>query len=207
MMNLWTDLIFPLIYTIIGALIGGYFAYKIAKLSFLIDRTNQGNECIELIKIRVDLIKEKSESTYAHVRSHSTCNKAGTFLDNLFTFTSLLEPNLSSFLSYWESHRDIVLLCCTKRFCRNQKKRSQYKAFETAVRDLLPDITHYQLLVKQYAKIYHEATKPGRSEESLQAFLKGHESSDILNQAAITLNALASKCIDIQNAYNALNSK
>ncbi len=209
MTNLMTDLIFPTFYTVIGAIIGGWFAYKIAKASFMLDRLNQGNECIELIKIRADHIKEKSEKLCTHLRRHTTCENerdSSTFLDNLFTSTTLLETDISSFLSYIECHGDTIFLCSTKRICRNQKKREQYEAFGKAITDILPEIATYQLLVKKYTKMHYEATKTESPKVTLHTFLKNNESTDILNQAVITLNELKTRCSDIQNSYKVLNT-
>lgn len=208
MTNILDTLVFPLIYTVIGAIIGGWFAYKIAKSSFMLDRISQGNECIDLLKIRIDHINDKIEDLRSHLQTLSACENdrsSSTFLDNLFTKTTLLETDISSFLSYWEYHGDTVSLCRTKRISRDQRKREQYKAFEEAITRVLPEIAHYQMLVKKYSKMHHEKTKPESTIQSMYDFLHSDDSRRILTDANSILGTLKEKCSDIQNSYAALN--
>ncbi len=86
MKTLVSDLLFPTIYTVIGAVIGGWFAYLIAKRNFMLDRLHQGDECVELLKFSADNLNTQCDALHNHVRTYTDCQEEDeciAFLRNL----------------------------------------------------------------------------------------------------------------------------
>ena len=59
-MDLMSGLLFPTLYTVVGALIGGIFAFLIAKRGFSDNALNKGKTYIHLLGRDAEMIAKKS---------------------------------------------------------------------------------------------------------------------------------------------------
>lgn len=87
MFCLCTELIFPLITTAAGAVIGGFFAYRIAKSRFASDYLNEGITGILIIKSSIDNILVKSKKVQEQLNEVQSEDTVSDFLKELFKKT------------------------------------------------------------------------------------------------------------------------
>lgn len=207
MKTLVSDLLFPTIYTVIGAVIGGWFAYLIAKRNFMLDRLHQGDECVELLKFSADNLNTQCDALHNHVRTYTDCQEEDeciAFLRNLSDKGVQVKTAISSFSSCWARYCDTISLCTTKSVCSNREKREKYKAFYNAITKAVDETTRFDRIVEKYAKLHHKARNANSF--NAKAFLNLPEIKELLRAANDTLNDLLKMCTEINNAYTILNS-
>ncbi len=206
MQTLVPDLLFPTIYTIIGAAIGGWFAYLIAKRNFMLDRLHQGDECVELLKFSADNLNTQCDALHNHVRKCADYQKEDdciAFLRNLSDKGAQVKTAISSFSSCWARNSDTISLCTTKSVCGNRGKREKYEAFYKAIAKAVDETTRFNKILEKYAKHYREKKSGGFE---ARTFLNLFETQELLRAAYDTLNELLKMCTEINTAYTGLSS-
>jgi len=204
---LLSDLVFPAIYTTIGAVIGGWCAYLIAKRNFMLDRLHQGDECVELLKFSTDNLNTQCDALHNHIRTYTDCQEEDeciAFLRNLTDKGVQVKTAISSFSSCWARNSDTISLCTTKSVCSNREKREKYKTFYNAITKAVDETTRFDRIIEKYTKLYNKARNPDSFKA--RAFLNHPEMKELLRAANDTLNELLKMCTEINNAYTVLNS-
>lgn len=91
---LFTELLFPAISTVIGALVGGLFAYKIAKERFASDYINEGKLGISIVSDSARNIKDAANELYI-ILINRTGRSTTEFLSLLIDKNNVLENYLN----------------------------------------------------------------------------------------------------------------
>lgn len=126
-MNLVSELIFPTIYTTLGALIGGWIAYRIAKRNFSMNRWDEGKTYVSLLNIYANTIVERCEDLRAFLSSWNPRNETLVEIHTFRRDCRLLENEMCFFVEYWSKYKENVQYCRLESVCRNTKLREQYK--------------------------------------------------------------------------------
>ena len=200
-MNNWfyTELLFPIISAGIGAVIGGLFAYKIAKEKFASDYINQGKTCALFIESVAKIIIEQSKDLQ-NCLNNRTQSCAEEFLPVLYEKNKLLEENISRYVLHW-NHDGEKLFCCTlKHICKNPRKRNQYSIIYEEINSTNYIIINYQGLVKKYFSLLKRDGVTG--EITNIAFYNSQESNTMLQSAGNYLRRLEEDCTKIINICN-----
>ncbi len=198
---LLTEVIFPMLTTGVGALVGGYLTYLAAKRNFSLDRENSGKQSVELIRMRARRICDKIDKLSSHINELHVCtddHKSRNFLETAEKLITVLDEVLTAFIFDWEKSEETVYLCSTKTVCKENQKREKYATVFELCNDVLLDIMKCQNLLKEYTKIYKEKTGAKNvSDAKYLAFLSSNECREKLDYAKTILNTLFKKSTEI----------
>ncbi len=191
---LCTELLFPIMSTGVGAVIGGLFAYKIAKRRFASDCINEGKAGILTINSSAENIVKCSGELRTLLRDRTNL-PATDFLPLLFDKNKILEEYLTSFVSDWEYHREKISYCTMSHVCKNRSERNKYVEIYKLIIYTYHSIQNYQLLAKNYVR----KCKRNPDTEELEdiEFCNTPKSSEMLNSANEYLKELEKNCNEI----------
>ncbi len=125
-MDLVTELIFPTVYTAIGAVIGGLSAYYIAKRNFSINRRDEGKAYVSLLSIYASAVAAQCGDVQEFLAGW---NPKPDNLDRISVLREkgrLLDNEMSSFVKYWSKYKETIQHCRLKPVCKNNNQREQY---------------------------------------------------------------------------------
>lgn len=125
-MDLVVELIFPTVYTAIGAVIGGMSAYYIAKRNFSINRRDEGKAYVSLLSIYASAVAAQCCDVQEFLAGW---NPKPDNLDSISVLREkgrLLDNEMSSFVKYWSKYKETIQHCRLKPVCKNNNQREQY---------------------------------------------------------------------------------
>jgi len=190
----YTELLFPIISAGIGAVIGGLFAYKIAKERFASDYINEGKSGFLIINSSAESIAEWSREL-RNLLINSTKYPPTDFLLLLFDKNKILEDYLNSLASDWEHHREKISYCTMPHVCKNPSERNEYIEIYALIIDTYRISQDYQLLAKKYVRKFKR--NPDTEELEDIKFYETKRSLEMLNSAKDYLEELEKNCNNI----------
>lgn len=191
---IYTELLFPIVSAGIGAVIGGLFAYKIAKERFASNYINEGKSGILIINSSAKSIAEQSREV-RNLLINRTKYPPTDFLALLFDKNKILEGYLMSLVSDVEHHRESILYCTMPHVCKNPSKRNKYVEIYAIIIDIYRNSQDYQLLAKKYVRKF----KRNSATEELEdiTFYETKRSFEMLSSAKEYLEDLEKNCNNI----------
>jgi len=193
-MDLCTELFFPIIYTATGAVIGGLFAYVIARGQFAHDYINQGKAYTFAIRSASQEIIGYSEDLQNYINS-STEYDAEEFLPVLFNKNKILESRLTVFVLDWDRCREKLWFCTMRHICKRPSDRKRYKKIYEKANSTYNTIIDYQSLAKKYMGIFKHDDATGKTEH--KEFYGTQESHNMLQSAVNFLRRIEVNCSEI----------
>lgn len=190
-----TELLFPIISAGIGAVIGGLFAYKIAKERFASDNINEGKSGFLIINSYTGSIVQQGGEL--HKLLIDRANYLTTeFLPLLFDKNKRLEDCLASLVLDWEHHHEKMSYCTMPHVCKKESVRNKYIEIYAKIKDTYHIIQEYQSLTKKYV---HKFKRNPITEVIEDAEFYGTTiSSEMLNSAKYYLEELVRCCNEIR---------
>lgn len=204
-MNLYTDLWFPIIYTTIGAVIGGIIAYKIAKENVTLNRINEGIIYIFLLKKDIDDICKNIEDLQDHICKRTTCDD-NHFLIGLFEKNEKLIEHTRYFRNKWQQYNNEVWACCTKQVCKNLRRRKLFSYIAEHMENIYNLVIVYDDNAKKYENEHDKCLTREEKEHGRVSttYLSKPESEKILQTANDILNKISSNCKAVQEKCEGL---
>lgn len=189
---LLTELLFPAISTVIGALVGGLFAYKIAKERFASDYINEGKLGISIVSDSAKRIKDTGNELYI-ILINRTGRSTTEFLSLLIDKNNVLEDYLNIFTSDWKNYREKILSCTFSYICKDPDKRKNFCEISETIKKTYIIIGEYQDLIKDcYKEIKREDT--GEFTAKTISFMGTLDAQIKLSSAKAQLQQLVEKC-------------
>lgn len=189
---LLTELLFPAISTVIGALVGGLFAYKIAKERFASDYINEGKLGISIVSDSAKRIKDTGNELYI-ILINRPGRSTTEFLSLLIDKNNVLEDYLNIFTSDWKNYREKILSCTFPYICKDPDKRKNFCEISETIKKTYIIIGEYQDLIKDcYKEIKREDT--GEFTAKTISFMGTLDAQIKLSSAKAQLQQLVEKC-------------
>ena len=189
---LFTELLFPAISTVIGALVGGLFAYKIAKERFASDYINEGKLGISIVSDSARNIKDTANELYI-ILINRTGRSTTEFLSLLIDKNNVLENYLNIFTSDWKNYREKILSCTFPYICKDPDKRKNFCEISETIKKTYIIIGEYQDLIKDcYKEIKREDTREFTAKTI--SFMGTLDAQTKLSSAKDQLQQLVKKC-------------
>ena len=189
---LFTELLFPAISTVIGALVGGLFAYKIAKERFASDYINEGKLGISIVSDSARNTKDTANELYIILINRTGCSTT-EFLSLLIDKNNVLENYLNIFTSDWKNYREKILSCTFPYICKDPDKRKNFCEISETIKKTYIIIGEYQDLIKDcYKEIKREDT--GEFTAKTISFMGTLDAQTKLSSAKDQLQQLVKKC-------------
>lgn len=202
--ELLNNLIYPIIYTTIGAGIGGWVAYKLAKQQYSRDRLNKTIGVIFLLQKNANRIakrsKEMSENIYEFYAKSSV--NSTSFLYDVFKMHLNTNIDLLQLIHQWEMCKEDVSLCGSKLICKDSKTRKKIETLEDIFSSTSFKIQSYRRTYESFKKKYDvESQKEGFD---IHSFLNSEESKSEFENAAKYLAKISNLCKEISEIYKKL---
>lgn len=191
---LYKELLFPIISAGMGSVIGGLFAYKIAKERFASDYINEGKSGFLIINLSVKSIVNQSKELRSLLINSSLYHPTD-FLPLLFDKNKILDDYLSTFVLDWEHHREKISYCTMSHVCKNPSVRNKYVEIYEIIKDTYCIIKDYQILEKKYISKFPRNKDTGELEDI--SFCEDNRFLEMLNSAKDYLEALEQNCNSI----------
>lgn len=198
--ELLNNLIYPIITTSIGAVIGGLFAYIIAKQQYSIDRLNEAIGFIFLLKKTADRIAKLSKEMSKDINKFYAEASADPteFLNNMFKKHLEIKTSLSQLIQQWETRKESVFLCGSKLVCQDSKTRENIETFENVFSDISLNIQLYKKSYKSFKKKYDNESK---KKVDIHSFLT-EDSKGQFKDINGYLMEISDSCKKISDIYN-----
>jgi len=206
--ELLNNLIYPIITTLIGAWIGGLFAYIIAKQRYSRDRLNEAIGFIFLLKKTADRIAKLSKEMSKDINKFYAEASADPteFLNNMFKKHLEIKTSLSQLIQQWETRKESVFLCGSKLVCQDSKTRENIETFENVFSDISFNIQLYKKSYKSFKKKYDNKKKKydNKSKEKvdIHSFLNSKDSKGQFKDINGYLMEISDSCKKISDIYN-----
>ena len=206
--ELLNNLIYPITTTSIGAVIGGLFAYIIAKQQYSIDRLNEAIGFIFLLKKTADRIAKLSKEMSKDINKFYAEASADPteFLNNMFKKHLEIKTSLSQLIQQWETRKESVFLCGSKLVCQDSKTRENIETFENVFSDISFNIQLYKKSYKSFKKKYDNEKKKydNKSKEKvdIHSFLNSKDSKGQFKDINGYLTEISDSCKKISDIYN-----
>ena len=213
--ELLNNLIYPITTTSIGAVIGGLFAYIIAKQQYSIDRLNEAIGFIFLLKKTADRIAKLSKEMSKDINKFYAEASADPteFLNNMFKKHLEIKTSLSQLIQQWETRKESVFLCGSKLVCQDSKTRENIETFENVFSDISFNIQLYKKSYKSFKKKYDNEKKKYDNEKKkydnkskekvdIHSFLNSKDSKGQFKDINGYLTEISDSCKKISDIYN-----
>jgi len=213
--ELLNNLIYPITTTSIGAVIGGLFAYIIAKQQYSIDRLNEAIGFIFLLKKTADRIAKLSKEMSKDINKFYAEASADPteFLNNMFKKHLEIKTSLSQLIQQWETRKESVFLCGSKLVCQDSKTRENIETFENVFSDISFNIQLYKKSYKSFKKKYDNEKKKHDNEKKkydnnsqkkvdIHSFLNSKDSKGQFKDINGYLMKISDSCKKISDIYN-----
>lgn len=204
--DLFNNLIFPIITTAIGAAIGGYSAYRIARGQYFTDRLNEAIGSIFLLKKTADRIYEKSKRIIEYIEAlemREYIEKIDEEDTSKFTEIHLeIDTDSSQLIYQWEMFKENVSLCGSKFICKNLETRKNIEILGDKFSKLSFKLQRYIKLCKSFKKKYDDKAK--KEEFELHSFLNSNDSKWQFRKADSYLKEISDLCKKISEIYENL---
>lgn len=206
--ELLNNLIYPIITTLIGAWIGGLFAYIIAKQRYSRDRLNEAIGFIFLLKKTADRIAKLSKEMSKDINKFYAEASADPteFLNNMFKKHLEIKTSLSQLIQQWETRKESVFLCGSKLVCQDSKTRENIETFENVFSDISFNIQLYKKSYKSFKKKYDNEKKKydnkSKKKVDIHSFLNSKDSKGQFKDINGYLTEISDSCKKISDIYN-----
>ena len=202
--ELLNNLIYPMIYTAIGAGIGGWVAYRIAKEQYSRDRLNETIGFVFLLKKTADRIAKSSKDMSKYIEGFEEKSNADSIRFVCVVMEKHLELNtdLLQLTQQWETCKERVSLCSSKFVCKNSNIRESIEQLEDNLPNILFKIQSYKRLYESFKKKYDEKSEKVGFE--INDFLNTDESKRQLRDASACLSKISVLCKEISEIYGKL---
>ena len=173
-MNLVSELIFPTIYTTIGAIIGGLIAYYIAKRNFSMNRWDEGKTYVSLLNIYANTIAERCECLREFL---SSWQPRIDNLDEIHAFRRdcrLLENEMCFFVEYWAKYKENIQYCRLESVCRNTRQRERYKNIVLSCEAIIVTISSISTYLDDVRERYDRIISDDNGRAQFLSDNKGH---------------------------------
>ena len=140
-MHLMSELLFPTFYTTVGALIGGIFAFIIAKRGFSDNALNKGKTYIYLLRRDAEMIAKESMELLEIGDINSCDNVDIEKLMGIWGYkVGKFDTKMRMFETHWETYKENIISCSMKHVCRNKRKRKKYNEIISNMLELYNEI-------------------------------------------------------------------
>lgn len=190
---LLTELLFPAISTVIGALVGGLFAYKIAKERFASDYINEGKLGISIVCDSAKNIKNTGNELYI-ILINGTSRSTTEFLSLLIDKNNVLKDHLNVFTSDWKNYREKILSCTFPHICKDPDKRKNFCKISETIKETYIIISEYQDLIKDCYKKIKRDDDTGKFTTKTILYMGTPDAQAKLSSAKDQLQQLVKKC-------------
>ena len=154
-MDLMSGLLFPTLYTVVGALIGGIFAFLIAKRGFSDNALNKGKTYIHLLGRDAEMIA-KNSIELLEIGDINSCKDVGieTLMGIWGYKVEKFDTQMKMFKVHWDTYKENIMSCSMKHVCRNKGKRKKYNEIISNMLDLYNEILICQGVLNQVQEKY-----------------------------------------------------
>lgn len=202
--ELLNNLIYPIIYTAIGAGIGGWFAYSLARQQYSRDRLNETIGFVFLLKRTADKIAKSSKEMSKYIErfdGKSTADSIG-FLYVVMEKHLEVNTDLLRLIQQWETCKESVSLCSSKLVCKNLEIGKNIERLEDNLSNTSFKIQSYERLYETFKKKYDEES--AKSGFDINNFLDTGNSRQELRDASEYLAKISALCEEISEIYEKL---
>lgn len=156
-MNLISELLFPTFYTMLGALIGGIFAFAIAKRGFSDNALNKGKTYIHLLGRDAEMIAKEGAELLEIGDINSSEKVDIEKLMGIWGYkVGKLDTQMRMFKSHWETYQKNIISCSMKHVCRNKRERKKYNEIVSNMLESYNEILVCQGVLNQVQEKYRE---------------------------------------------------
>ena len=154
-MRLMSELLFPTLYTTVGALIGGIFAFIIAKRGFSDNALNKGKTYIYLLRRDAEIIAKEGIELLEIGDINSSKNVDIEKLMGIWGYkVGKLDTQMRMFRIHWETYQENIISCSMKHVCRGKHKRKKYSDIISNMLELYNEILVCQGVLSQVQEKY-----------------------------------------------------
>ena len=195
---IYTELLFPIITTAVGAVIGGISAYFIAKNNFVYGKEKEGDAYLSLVMRQMKNVDVRVRDEKKLLLFEDNYD-ASDFFALLFNKHKALEMELALFQKYWDQFSEEILLGGLKHICKKKKKRERNDKIANEIVAMCEIVTEYLTIAKKYRSDYEEEKKTNRLDPV--AFRKSELSEQALSHTSKLLAELISIVEKITTEY------
>ena len=141
----------------LGALIGGIFAFAIAKRGFSDNALNKGKTYIHLLGRDAEMIAKEGAELLEIGDINSSEKVDIEKLMGIWGYkVGKLDTQMRMIKSHWEKYKENIISCSMKHVCRNKRERKKYNEIVSNMLESYNEILVCQGVLNQVQEKYRE---------------------------------------------------